>query len=93
MIAIDLAHPGQLLWRFPAQGRSTPVAAAPAIGKRGIYIADQLGTLRCLDTATGVERWHADLGSAAASGILAHDGRIFVPTRAGLLVCFEEGEE
>ena len=93
VVAVDLANPGQLLWRFPAQGRSTPLAAAPAIGKRGIYIADQLGTLRCLDAATGVERWHADLGSAAASGILAHDGRIFVPTRAGLLVCFEEGEE
>ncbi len=93
VMAVDLARPGQLIWRFPAQGTSGPLTAAPVIGQRGIYIADQQGTLHCLNAATGVERWRADLGSPASSGILAHEGRIFVPTRAGLLMCFEEGEE
>jgi outer membrane protein assembly factor BamB len=71
VIAADLARPGQLLWRFPAQGSSAPLAVAPAIGLRGVYIADQQGTLRCLDAATGVERWRADLGSPVASGAAA----------------------
>lgn len=93
VVAVDLARPGQLLWRFPAQGTSGALAAPPVIGQRGVYIADQQGTLRCLDPATGAERWHADLGSPASSGILAHEGRLFIPTRAGLLVCFEEGDE
>ena len=93
VVAVDLARPGQLVWRFPAQGTAGALAAAPVIGQRGVYIADQQGTLRCLDAATGVERWHADLGSPASSGLLVHEGRIFIPTRAGMLVCFEEGEE
>ncbi|HEX3134505.1 MAG TPA: PQQ-binding-like beta-propeller repeat protein, partial [Planctomycetota bacterium] len=93
VVAVDLARPGQLAWRFPAQGTTGPLAIAPAIGQRGVYIADLQGTLRCLDAATGVERWHADLGSPPSSGILVHDGRLFVPTRAGALVCFEEGDE
>ncbi len=93
VVAIDLTRPGQLAWRFPAQGNAGTLAAAPGIGQRGVYIADQQGTLRCLDAATGAERWHADLGSPASSGLLVHEGRIFIPTRAGLLLCFEEGEE
>ncbi len=93
VVAVDLARPGQLVWRFPAQGSAGALTAAPAIGQRGVYVADQQGTLRCLDAASGVERWHADLGSPASSGILVHEGRIFVPTRAGMLVCFEEGDE
>ncbi len=93
VVAVDLTRLGQLAWRFPAQGNAGTLAAAPAIGQRGVYIADQQGTLRCLDAATGAERWHADLGSPASSGLLVHDGRIFIPTRAGTLVCFEEGEE
>jgi outer membrane protein assembly factor BamB/tetratricopeptide (TPR) repeat protein len=93
VVAVDLTRPGQLAWRFPAQGNAGPLAAAPAIGQRGVYIADQQGTLRCLDAATGAERWHADLGSPASSGLLVHEGRIFIPTRAGMLLCFEEGEE
>ena len=93
VVAIDLMRPGQLAWRFPKQGTLGTLAAAPAIGQRGIYVADQQGTLRCLDAATGDERWHADLGSPASSGLLVHEGRIFIPTRAGMLMCFEEGDE
>jgi outer membrane protein assembly factor BamB len=60
---------------------------------RGIYIADAKGLLHCLDPLTGAERWKAEIGGAAVGGILAHDGRVFVPTKSGQLVCFEEGEE
>lgn len=92
VVAIDLAHPGQLLWRFPAQGAIGQLSGAPVIGQRGIYVADQKGTLYCLDL-TGRERWKTDLGSPVMTGILVADGRIYVPTRNGPLMCFEEGEE
>jgi Domain of unknown function (DUF4388)/PQQ-like domain/Tetratricopeptide repeat len=93
VVAADLQRPGQLLWRYPAQGKPTPFAHAPVIGKMGVYVADVQGTLRCLDHNTGKERWRADLGSSPAAGLLALDGRIYVPTRSGHLVCFEEGDE
>jgi tetratricopeptide (TPR) repeat protein len=93
VIALDLAHPPQSLWQFPAQGALGAVAGAPAIGLRGIYIADAKGLLHCLDPLTGSERWKAEIGGAAVGGILAQDGRIFVPTKSGQLVCFEEGED
>jgi tetratricopeptide (TPR) repeat protein len=93
VIALDLAHPGQLLWRFPLQGGIGTIAGSPAIGSRGVYAADSKGLLHCLDPLTGTERWKADIGGAAVGGILANDGRIFVPTKSGQLVCFDEGEE
>ncbi len=93
IVAIDLAHPGQLLWRFPAQGSLGTLPGSPAIGAHGVYIADGKGLLHCLDPLTGSERWKADVGGAAVGGVLAYDGRVFVPTKAGQLVCFEEGDE
>lgn len=92
MVAVDLTRPGQLLWRFPAQGAIGQLAGAPVIGQRGLYVADQKGTLYCVDL-NGRERWKADLGSAVTTGILAAEGRLYVPTRNGPLMCFEEGEE
>lgn len=93
VVAIDLMRVGNLAWSFPAQGTIGALTTPPAIGQRGIYVADQRGTLRCLDAATGAERWHADLGSPVSGGLLVHEGRIFIPTRAGMLMCFEEGED
>lgn len=93
VVAVDLARPGQLAWRFPAQGSIGALAAPPAIGQRGVYVADQQGTLYCIDATTGTKRWQADLGSPPSSGMLVHEGRIYIPTKTGTLVCFEEGEE
>jgi len=93
VLGLDLRHPGQLLWRFPTDGGLGPVAGSPTIGRDGVYVGDGKGILHCLDPLTGAERWHADCGSAVVGGILAHDGRVFVPTKAGQLVCFEEGDD
>jgi outer membrane protein assembly factor BamB/tetratricopeptide (TPR) repeat protein len=93
VVALDLQHPGQPLWRFPAQNGIGQIAGAPVIGQHAVYVADANGILHALDFQTGAERWRADLGSPAVVGLLAWDGRVFVPTRSGHLVCFEEGDE
>jgi outer membrane protein assembly factor BamB/tetratricopeptide (TPR) repeat protein len=93
VLALDLRRPGQLLWRFPLEGTLGTPAGPPTIGRNGVYVADSKGLLHCLDPLSGAERWHADCGSPVVGGILAHDGRIFVPTKNAQLVCFEEGDE
>jgi len=35
VVACDLAHPGQLLWRSPAQANYGALVAAPVIGNHG----------------------------------------------------------
>jgi tetratricopeptide (TPR) repeat protein len=93
VMALDLSHPGQLLWRYPLQGTLGAIVGTPVVGAHGVYLADANGVLRCLDPQTGSERWKADLGSPAVGGPLAHDGRVFVPLRTGHMVCFEEGDD
>lgn len=90
--ALDLAHQNQLLWSFPTQGRLTGIAGGPVVGQRGVYVADAK-SLHCLDPLTGGPRWKAELPSPAVGGIVAHEGRLFVPVKSGELVCFEEGDE
>jgi outer membrane protein assembly factor BamB len=93
ILALDLKHPGQLLWRFPIDGSLGQLAGPPTIGRNGVYVGDGKGQLHCLDPLTGVEHWHADCGGPVVGGILAFDGRIFVPNKASQLVCFEEGDD
>ena len=93
VVACDLAHPGQLLWRSPAQANYGALVAAPVIGNHGIYVADAAGLLHCIDPATGTERWNATLSGPVSAGILSSEGRLFVPTRNGMIACFEEGDE
>jgi len=35
----------------------------------------------------------ADVGAPVVGGLLAHDGRVYVPAAGGSLSCYEEGEE
>ena len=91
VIAIDLKKPGQVLWRFPEEGNLGSINGKPAIGKNGVYVADSTGNLSCIDLTTGKQKWKVDLLSAANTGVLAHEGRIYVGTRAGSLLCLEEG--
>jgi len=93
VVALDLQHPGQPLWRFPAQNSIGQIAGGPVVGAHAVYVADANGIIHALDFETGAERWRADLGSPAVAGLLAWDGRVFVPTRSGHLVCFDEGDD
>ncbi len=92
LLFLDLANPGQLIKRFPAQGKLGTLAGTPAVGRLGVYVADDNGMLYCVDRQTGIERWRSDLGSKVKTGPLAYEGRIYVPTTDSLH-CFEEGEE
>ena len=91
LIALDLKKPGRVLWRYPAEGNLGKISGKAAIGNNGVYVADSTGNLNCIDTLTGKQLWTVDLLSAANTGVLTHDGRIFVGTRAGSLICLEEG--
>jgi outer membrane protein assembly factor BamB len=92
-LALDLEHPGQLLWRYPAQGTLGPLRGAPVIGNRGLYVADANGILHCIDPDSGSERWRVDVGSPVNLGILAHDGSVYIATKGGSVLCFAEGEQ
>jgi outer membrane protein assembly factor BamB len=93
VVALDLRQPGQVLWHFPAMNGAIPIVGGPMIGDRAVYVADGDGVLHALDVGTGAERWRADLGSPAVAGVLAWNGRVYVPTKAGLLMCFAEGDD
>lgn len=95
VVALDLQHSqsAQLRWRFPPQGRLGAIPGRVAIGERGLYAADATGILVSIAADSGQERWRVDMGSPAASGVLAHGGRIYVATHGGHMLCFEEGED
>lgn len=92
VILLDLTVPGKVLGRFPAQGTLGVLAAAPVFGRNGLYVADVNGILSCINPTTAELLWKADLGSQVNTAILSHNGRIYIPTRGGSLLCFEEGE-
>jgi outer membrane protein assembly factor BamB/tetratricopeptide (TPR) repeat protein len=92
VLALDIAKPGDIAWRYPTSGTLGDLVGSPAIGKHGIYVADTNGMLTCLDQATGAKLWEYDLGGSAAAGALAADGRVLVATTGGSLLCFEESE-
>ncbi|MFM2090067.1 MAG: hypothetical protein RLZZ127_556 [Planctomycetota bacterium] len=91
--AFELGRPGQLRWRYPAQGALGTLSGAPTLGRKALYAADGTGQLHAIDPATGQLRWRADLGAPAVGAPVAVEGRVLVPVRTGQVVCFEEGEE
>lgn len=94
VVALDcsVAGRGRLRWRFPADGSIGTITGPPAMGQNGLYVADTSGRLYCIDPTDGSQLWRVDLGSGATTGVLAREGRLFVATRSGGLLCFEEGE-
>jgi len=95
VVALDLSKEAQapVRWRFPANGKIGKIHGRPALGKLGLYIADADGRLYCIDRETGKLRWKSDIGTKITIGVLAHEGRIYVGTEKGQLICFEEGDD
>jgi tetratricopeptide (TPR) repeat protein len=91
-LVLDRPQERSVRWRFPSEGQIGSIPGPPAVGKNGIYVADANGILYCIDRETGKERWKADLQSGVVTGVAAADGRIYVGTRNGMLMCFEEGD-
>ncbi len=92
VIALDLSDDsGRVAWRFPGQSRMGRLLGAPVMGRNGLYIADDAGHLYCIDPTSGEPRWQVDIGNRTTAGLLAHDGRIYIPSRNNLL-CFDEGD-
>jgi tetratricopeptide (TPR) repeat protein len=91
--AFDL-NAGTTLWQYPQQGIGGlgQIPGQPALGAAGVYLADDKGILHCLDERTGQERWQAPCGGPVAGGIIALDGRVYIPLKNGQLVCFDEGD-
>ena len=90
IVGVPLPGHSRSAWRFPADGRLSSLVGQAALGKNGIYLADQNGIMYCIDF-NGKERWRVDLGSSPTTGILAVDGKLFIGTRSSELLCFEEG--
>lgn len=93
LYALDLDHPGQVLWKFPLQGSFGPQPGEAAVGRNGVYVVSTNGVLFCLDRLSGKERWRCDLGAPAVSGLASAGGMVFVALRNGQLLGFDEGEE
>ena len=67
------AGTGELLWRVPISGKPY----APSVTESAILVHDDEGTLYALDTASGAEKWTADLSLSVDSILPTTDG-IFV---------------
>ncbi len=93
VMALDLNKSGAVLWRYPDQNNIGSLNGPPGIGKNGVYVADSTGNLFCIDIKTGKKKWQVDLLSAANTGVLVHEGKVYVGTRAGSIMCFEEGSD
>ncbi len=93
LLALDLDHPGQQRWKFPTQGSFGSTPGEAAVGRRGVYVVNATGVLRCIDRETGKERWRCDLGAPAVGGVATGGGMVFVALRTGFLCGFDEGDD
>ena len=93
LFALDLDNPGQVRWKFPAQGSFGSLPGEAAVGRKGVYVVSATGVLVCIDRTSGKEHWRCDLGAPAVSGVACSGGMVFVALRNGQLCGFDEGEE
>ncbi len=58
--------------------------SSPTVAQDIVYFGDQNGRLYAVDGATGVERWHAGVGSLISTPVVAN-GAIYIGGEAGEL--------
>ncbi len=75
----------QVQWRTPTSCASSLILAGD------LLIAGGPDLVVGYDTATGDERWRAEI-EGEAYGLAAADGALYVSTDAGMLYCFASGE-
>lgn len=82
---------GKRLWRIdtkPDDADSTNVGGAIGVDGSTLYAVNGLSRLVALDTGTGKEKWHKDLGVPGRSAPMIADGRVFVATIDDRLFAF-----
>jgi outer membrane protein assembly factor BamB len=82
---------GKRLWRVdtkPETDDSTNVGGGLGADGSTVYAINGLASLVALDTATGKEKWRADLGVPGRSAPTIADGRVFVTTIDDRLFAF-----
>lgn len=80
--AFDFRTGGQL-WRVPTTNPdddSTNVGGGISFDGGTIYAANGLANVVALDAASGKQRWHASLPTAARSAPTVAEGRLYIPT-------------
>jgi len=78
----DVTRSG-LVWRYDGIDRSlSTVSIADGL----LYVADIPGTLRCLEAETGRVCWEYATGAEVWASTLVADGKVYLPTKKGLLV-------
>ncbi len=80
----EFSVPAESKWQFEGKGamRGGPVV----VGDR-VFIGGDAGTLYALRLVDGSPMWTAAVGSDITRAVTASDGRIYVGTKAGQLVC------
>jgi outer membrane protein assembly factor BamB len=77
-------------WSAPLRRHTT---CTPAVHQGLVYATDTMGTLHCLDAATGASVWtHECQGDFWASCLIA-DGRVYAGTRRGHFYILATGRE
>ena len=75
LVAVNAASPLDVAWRFESEHG---VWTKPLVVEDTVYVSGMDHHLYALDSATGQERWHVDLGGAVASTPTLHEDHLYV---------------
>ncbi len=65
---------------------------APIVAGDTVVVSTRGGEVRGVDTRHGEIIWAVDLGRRLGSGVIVDDGKLYVMTRDGRLVCVQTGD-
>ncbi len=91
------AETGHLQWRCTITGsgvaEAQQVFTPPSLGKKRLYLAGPTGHLLALEMATGETFFAYQTGHPIVFQPSLADGRVFVGTTDGLVICLETGDD
>jgi Ca-activated chloride channel homolog len=69
-----------------------PTVAPPVLVNRKVFFGTSYGEVVCLSAATGDMLWKATIGYPIVAQPAVAEGRIYLPTKPGILFCLETGD-